>query len=348
MPTKHIFALGAVFALALAAGAAVERDAQASSAREAKQQSAQNSMALQAAARGQRAPSSLRSETRLITVDVSVRDKHGEAVRGLKASDFKIFDDGHGPQQIAGFEFIEPPTISATAVASASASQLSAANAKGALSATAESTSTASTSGASAPTTSSSTASASTTAAAKATENSSAKAATPLPVYSNQAFAKLAVPPTAILLDPGNIAFQDQVTARLQALKLLDKLPAQTPVAIFLLAGGLTVVQNFTTDRAILRTAVNRSMIPSDKVKNPESDPDNKFTSTNTGAQAEQEFQKLEYEEQTTVIADETSDAMRAIAKDLSGYPGQKNLVWISEAFPQWILPGSGFGPHSV
>jgi len=331
MWAKHMFATAALVAMAaamyfIAAGplaaqlragapalAARTQDSQASAPR------VQNPQDTQAEAtggrKGQGAPSSLRSETRLITVDVSVRDKHGEAVRGLKASDFRIYDDGHGPQQIAGFEFIEPPATSATAVALASASQ---------------------------PATRAQ------PAARKATEKTSAKASTPLPIYSNQAFAKLAVPPTAILLDPGNIAFQDQVTARLQALKLLDQLPAQTPVAIFLLEGGLTVMQNFTTDRVILRAAVNRSMIPSDKMKNPENDPDNKFNTTDAGAQATQAFQKLEYEEQTTVIADQTSDAMRAIAKDLSGYPGPKNVVWISEAFPQWILPGAGFGPHSL
>jgi VWFA-related protein len=247
---------------------------------------------------------SLKSETRLITVDVSVRDKHGNPVRGLKPSDFQVFDDGQGPQQIAGFEFIEPPGITA-----ASSPRIGPNVANGA----------------------------------------AAKSAPKVdPIYSNRQYASLPVPPTAILLDPGNIAFQDQVTARLEVLKLLDKLPGPTPVAIFLLNGGLTVVQNFTTDRDSLRVAVNRSMLPMDKLKNPENDPDNKFNTADAGAKATQEAQKLDYEEQTTVIADQTSDAMRAIAKDLSGYPGRKNLIWISEAFPQWILPGSGFGPHSV
>lgn len=247
-----------------------------------------------------RATNSLKSETRLITVDVSVRDRRGNPMRGLKSSDFKIFDNGDGPQQIAGFEFIEP-----TAPAPEPES-------------------------------------------ADAHSHLTQKSSTQLPVYSNEAFAHLAVPPTAILLDPGNIAFADQVTARLQALKLVNEIPAETPMAVFQLGHGLTVMQNFTTDRTALRAAVNRSMIPMAQVKNPETDPDNKFNTSDAGAQATQDFQKLEYEEQTTVIADETSDAMRAIAKDLAGYPGQKNLVWISEAFPQWILPGSGFGPHSV
>ncbi len=245
----------------------------------------------------------MRSETRLITVDVSVRDAHGKPVRGLKASDFRIFDDGRGPQQIAGFQFIEPPAIIKTPAPHGAPAN-----------------------------------------AAKQPSNPAPKAD---PVYSNQALARLPVPPTAILVDPGSIAFQDQVTARLQVLKLVNELPARTPVAVFLLAHSLTVVQNFTTDRALLRTAVNRSMIPLVQVKNPQTDMQNTFSTTGTGAQAEQDFQKLEYQEQTTIIADETSDAMRAIAKDLSGYPGQKNLVWVSEAFPQWILPGAGFGPNS-
>lgn len=240
----------------------------------------------------------LKSETRLVTVDVSVRDLHGKPVRGLKASDFRIFDNGNGPQQIAGLEFLEPTAPEAAPAAA--------------------------------------------TARGSATEKTPRTQA----VFSNHEYARPRVPPTAILLDPGSIAFADQVTVRLQALKLVNELPAETPVAVFLLAQGLTVVQNFTTDRAALRAAVNRSMIPLVQVKDPENDPDNKFSTDDAGSRATQQFQKLEYEEQTTVIADEASDAMKAIAKDLAGYPGQKNLVWISEAFPQWILPGAGFGPH--
>lgn len=257
---------------------------------------------------------SLKSETRLITVDVSVRDKHGNPVRGLKPSDFRIFDNGNGPQQIAGFEFIEPPKI-------ATAREPTAAPGK-----------------------------------PSATPVKSAPAVDP--VYSNLRYATLPVPPTAILLDPGTIAFQDHVTATLQALKLLDKLPAQTPIAVFLLNGSLTIVQSFTTDRNALRAAVSRSMIPAQKIQNPQTDANGKtpsYSASSAGSPgggqavtALQDFEKLEYEEQNTVIADQTSDAMRAIARILSGYPGRKNLIWISEAFPQWILPQAGFGARSV
>lgn len=299
MKAKEIFATGTLLSLGLAAVAAASCFSSGAAARPRSPQSAKADATAHAQKPSDQ-PGSLRSETRLVTVDVSVRDKHGNPVRGLKASDFRIFDNGHGPQRIAGFEFTEPPMPAPH----------------------------------SAP--------------AESAEKSSKAAPKIDPVYSNQQYARLAVPPTAILVDPGSIAFGDQVTARLQVLKLLNELPARTPVAIFLLAHGLTVTQNFTTDRALLRAAVKRSMIPLARVKNPQTDMQNSFSTTGTGAKNAQDFQKLEYEEQTTVIADETSDALRAIAKDLAGYPGQKNLVWVSEAFPQWILPGSGFGPNSL
>ena len=45
------------------------------------------------------------------------------------------------------------------------------------------------------------------------------------------------------------------------------------------------------------------------------------------------------YEAQMAIRVDETTNAMLAIAKYLGGYPGRKNLLWFSEAFPNWIEP---------
>ncbi len=45
----------------------------------------------------------LRAETRIVLADVTVTDRHGNAVHGLSASDFQVFDDNQ-PQHIASFE----------------------------------------------------------------------------------------------------------------------------------------------------------------------------------------------------------------------------------------------------
>lgn len=281
----------AVFALLLLAAVARTAAAPRPQSGEAKQSAAATENSSTAAPSANVA---LRANTRLISVDVVVADSHGEPVRGLTRDDFRVFDDGNGPQKIARIEYVDHSAVPAAAP----------------------------------------------------TKAATAEAA---PVYSNQKLSRLTVPPTVLLLDPGSISFQDQVWAHLQALDLLKQLPADTPVAVFVLRGGLSMTQNFTTDRALLRAAVDRSMSGPAQVKNPENETDNgqnRDLPSNSFGQSVRDFEKLEYAEQTTVIANQTSDAMVQIAKDLSGYPGPKSLIWISEAFPQWIAPGSGFGPH--
>jgi len=45
----------------------------------------------------------LRAETRIVLADITVTDRHGNAVHGLPASDFQVFDNNQ-PQHIASFE----------------------------------------------------------------------------------------------------------------------------------------------------------------------------------------------------------------------------------------------------
>jgi VWFA-related protein len=164
--------------------------------------------------------------------------------------------------------------------------------------------------------------------------------------YSNQSYTRLAVPPTILLIDALNVAFSNHLEAHQQALMLLRQLPADTPAAVFLLTHNLSIVQNFTTDPTSLTKAVNRAFganLP--KIINPENDPnspDNKVDGPMK--EALEKSEKRDYAEQLTVIADQSADAMIAIARYLSGYPGRKNLVWLSEAFPLWIKPGADFG----
>ena len=59
------------------------------------------------AAQGAVPPGTVKSVTRLITVDVVATDSHGNAVRDLKESDLQVFDERGGQQKIARFEFID-------------------------------------------------------------------------------------------------------------------------------------------------------------------------------------------------------------------------------------------------
>jgi VWFA-related protein len=242
-------------------------------------------------------PSTVKVQTRLITVDVVATDSHGNLVRDLTASDFQVFDERSGQQKIARLEFID------TSVAPA------------------------------APT--------------------PGTLPTGPHIYSNLEAARFKVPPTVILLDALNTSIFRQVEVRRDMILFLKSLPADTPVAVFLLGHELHVIQNFTTDPKLLRAAVDQARRPDDLIaQNPQDDAnaasmqmENNLPNTPTNVlQSIEDFEKESYMEQMDQRVDETADAMRAIAKYLSGYQGRKNLVWFSESFPIWIAPTSDFG----
>jgi VWFA-related protein len=71
-----------------------------------------------------------------------------------------------------------------------------------------------------------------------------------------------------------------------------------------------------------------------------------------TVAQMEQSIMQFEAEEEsfrTDMRVIYTMEALKQIARNVAGYPGRKNLIWLSGAFPLTILPDSSlpsaFGP---
>ncbi|MGH9716700.1 MAG: VWA domain-containing protein [Candidatus Acidiferrales bacterium] len=170
-------------------------------------------------------------------------------------------------------------------------------------------------------------------------------------VFSNLNSASGPVAPTAILMDALNTGMQQQMQVRRDMLLYLNKLPADTPVAVFLLEHKLHMVQNFTTNPATLRAALQKAVAnTAPKEKNPEFDA-NSLSNVllDEGVDPSkvkilEQFEKGQYEEATQQRAQETADAMRDIANYLRGYPGRKNLIWFSEAFPISIMPNSDFG----
>lgn len=188
-------------------------------------------------------------------------------------------------------------------------------------------------------------------------ESTSLKTVTPpLPAgpstYSNLSVTRSKVAPTVMLMDALNTGTINQVHVRRDMLLFLKSLPADTPVAVFLLGHTVRVVQNFTSDPKLLWEAVDRAHSPSTFERDPQDDPNSgsnvlqNVSSTTPGevVQALQDFERMTYVEQTSQRVQETADALKAIARFLGGYPGRKNLLWFSESFPLWIAPTSEDG----
>jgi len=173
-------------------------------------------------------------------------------------------------------------------------------------------------------------------------------------IYSNLEAARLKVPPTAILLDALNTSLFRQMQVRRDMILFLKSLPADTPVAVLLLGHEVHLVQNFTTDPKLLHAAVDQAHRADSALQapNPQDDANSaSMTVQNMSPNAPaslietlQDFESEQYLDLMDQRVDETADAMRTIAKYLSGYPGRKNLVWFSESFPIWIEPTEGFG----
>ncbi len=197
----------------------------------------------------------------------------------------------------------------------------------------------------------------------KSTNSGSAKLsnvvqARPKGFYTNQAeLERLTTPPTVILLDALNTEGADLMQARRDMLRMLTTLPANTPVAIFLLEQSLVVVQDFTSDPALLRAALDKSMTPGTRLaRAPEDDPNsnsqmeldaNGGIASNVLAKATkslEDFEKKNYARTMDIRVATTLDALTALAHFLGGYKGRKNLIWVSGSFPIVLLPDADFG----
>ena len=153
-----------------------------------------------------------------------------------------------------------------------------------------------------------------------------------------------------LLLDALNSNLLNQATMRDAMIKLMEKLPAGQPMAIYLLGNKLTLVQDFTSDPEVLRKAVAGVKRQGSKLL------DNAAGTTRmadmpagsvmiaTMMDVPQIKAQLEefHDQHTAAQADSrvrfTLDALNSLGRYLAGYPGRKNLVWVSESFPFSIV----------
>ncbi len=175
-------------------------------------------------------------------------------------------------------------------------------------------------------------------------------------VYTNQvASDQLRISPTVLLMDAVNTQTSNQMQGRAQMLRLLKTLPANTPVAVFLLGSSLKVLQGFTSDGALLHAAVEHALGGTDVEQDPRDDPNSVSNSildlsAETGIDLSsdiQDFEKDQYAGTMDIRVRKTLDALGTIGQYLSGIHGRKNLIWVSESFPVSLEPDADTGTDS-
>jgi len=168
-------------------------------------------------------------------------------------------------------------------------------------------------------------------------------------VYSNAARYNASSALNVVLLDALNTNLPHQAYVRDQMIRYLEKMPEGQPVAVYALSTKLTLLQDFTDDPAVLKkVAKELKMKASPLQDNPAGGPDTELLPAGFAdaglvpAQMLNAMQSFEQERvafQTDLRMTYTLNALNSIARSLSGYPGRKNLIWISEAFPLSIDP---------
>jgi VWFA-related protein len=193
----------------------------------------------------------LRVESPLVVLDVVVTDKKGEAVHGLKASDFTVLERD---QRMTLQSFEEYRSDQALPSAPQEARQALGPN-----------------------------------------------------VFTNVADTCSDGPLNILLMDAMNTPVADQAFLREQMLEYVKKVPDGTCIAIFGLTNRLYILQDLTTDPAVLKADLQ--MFRVEKVSLP-----------------------------LTLRSPYTRAAIQDLARYLSGLPGRKNLIWFSGSFNFGIM----------
>lgn len=129
-----------------------------------------------------------------------------------------------------------------------------------------------------------------------------------------------------ILLDALNGEFSSRAYAREQLIKFLEEGHSAQPVAVYALENHLKLLHDFTTD---IKEAVGA-------IRNYKPQVINHMDTVE--ATASPFTQKGDFQNGPRNM-ENTLAALNLLAQALSGYPGRKNLIWLSEAFPMQLFP---------
>jgi VWFA-related protein len=245
--------------------------------------------------------------TRQVLVDVVAIDHRGAFIPNLKPTDFTLLEDGK-PQKIVGFALHTTPAVPKD------------------------------------------------------------HPVLQLPAHQYANFTNLTQEPdrpvTIVLLDMLNTSGQGQQYARKQMLQFLKGLPPGRPVALFTLTSKLNMVQGFTGDSDALVKAATAVLANTPLLTSPEAQTQQEEIGARSletvGAPSsmgptpqlatspiapigqairdalgsQDTFQKLQR-------MNITLNALDVLGRAVAGYPGRKNLVWLSAEFPVTFSPNS-------
>jgi VWFA-related protein len=182
-------------------------------------------------------------------------------------------------------------------------------------------------------------------------------------VYANAlAVRKDPVPPTILLVDGLNTEVQYQAQVHVQMLKMLRQLPTNVPVAVFLLGDRMVMLQSFTTDPKLLQAALSKVTSPAVAgLAHTDAHYDANAAGNMMGGlgnyvdvdpgllqmkEAAQEFDQKLYAATMDEKVKRTIDALISLGHHVAGYPGRKNLLWLSTTFPLLLSPNGNGGPR--
>jgi VWFA-related protein len=243
----------------------------------------------------------LHTGTKLVVVDIVVRDKSGQPVHGLTRSDFLLSESGE-PQTLKSFEEYAKP---GTPVALPQMPTL------------------------------------------------------PPGLFTNFTPVAGKGPLNVLLIDGLNTPLSDQPYLRQQLVEYAKHIPPGTRIAIFGLADHLYMLQGFTSDEHQLQMSLGgiksgptSALQPNDSTSNAalsealnETSPSFAGSSSGSALMSDdlQSFIEKIGVSQKSMQIHETIAAFDSLGRWLVNFPGRKNLVWFSGAFPLGVDPSVSF-----
>ena len=193
-------------------------------------------------------------------------------------------------------------------------------------------------------------------AGASLTDKSPPSPPAPLPpgVFTNRpAFNRAPQgPPTILLLDSLNTALGDQLSSHSEMLKYLrTQLSESQKIAILSLGESLGLLQDFTSDPRLLIAALDKYKPATSKELS--GGTIQTVTPAEAAVMTPEMLRIIDLNNQSRAAESTdnrvrvTLEALRSIARAFGGFPGRKNLIWVSAVFPFNLQPGAGDYPDA-